>query len=122
MVVALAACSVGEFPGGGTIDAPAPKVDAGPGMADAPIDAGADPAMTFDMVIKPLATSLGCLGCHPSQHSPDLSAYDKIDPKYFTHPGSDSLLVTRGPHQSNAFFNADQKKIVNDWLDSVPAK
>lgn len=123
VVIALAACSVGEVPSGGVpVDAPPVATDTPSGTPDAAPDAGVDPSVSYDMIIKPLVSSLGCLGCHPAQHAPDLSAYDKVDAIYLKHPGTGSQLVTHGPHQGNPFFNDDQKKIVSDWIDSVPAK
>jgi hypothetical protein len=120
LLLALAACSVGEVPIGGV-----PNVDSGVPVTDGPaIDTpgAVDPATSFTMLIKPLVMGAGCLACHPALNAPDFGSFDKLDPKYVVKPGSGSKLVTQGDHQNIKYLPAAQVKIIQDWLDSLPAQ
>jgi hypothetical protein len=128
LFLALAACSVGEVPGGA-----APPTDAPPGNTpDAPpgmmIDAApmGDPgAASFAAMVTPIVTkdiegkqcSQG--GCHAGTFPPNLADYSKLAAKYKIKPGADNILVKKGAHMGPALPPADAATIAA-WIESLP--
>ena len=104
LLVLLTACSVGEVPleGGGGVDS---------GM-------GGDPNETsFNATIKPLVTA--CLSCHSAAQPPLLTSYAGLAAVYKAKPGASNILVLKGEHQAQPYFNANQKTTVAAWIDGL---
>jgi hypothetical protein len=135
LLLALAACSVGEIPIGGatpTPDAPVSSIDAAVTIDGAgsgtPIDAppvGGDPSASFTMIVTPIVTKdIGgktCTqaGCHAGTFPPNLTSYLQLADKYKKPPGNTNILTTHGPHTGPALPPADAKAIAG-WIDSLP--
>ena len=108
LLVSLTACSVGEVPGDGT------------GNPDSGM--GSQNEQSFNMVIKPITTT--CLGCHSGVTAPNLSSFSTLQAKYKMKPGATNILVTKadatgGQHQGVAYFNAQQKTAVTNWIEGL---
>jgi hypothetical protein len=104
MLLAMAACSVGEVPAGGG-GAP----DAGGG--------GGNPEATFNANVAPLVTR--CRTCHAGLQAPNLTSYTALAAKYKTKPSATNLLVNKGDHQGTLYFAASEKLAVAMWIDSL---
>jgi hypothetical protein len=105
LLVLLAACSVGEVPLGG-----GGGVDSGMGSGD-PNEA------SFNATIKPLVTA--CLGCHSAGQVPILTSFAALGAAYKVKPGANNILVLKGEHQAQPYFDANQKTTVAAWIDGL---
>lgn len=103
VLLALAACSVGEVP------IPGGTPDAGTG--------GSDPQATFNAKVRPLVTR--CLNCHGPAQPPNLTSYAMLDARYKTKPSSANILITKGDHQGTMYFSQPDKTTVAMWIDSL---
>ena len=104
LLVLLAACSVGEVPlgGGGGVDS----------------GVGGDPNETsFNATIKPLVTA--CLSCHSAGQAPLLTSFAALGPAYKVKPGASNILVLKGVHQAQPYFDANQQATVAAWIDGL---
>jgi len=120
LAAVLGGCDLGTV--GGT------AITDGGGSADAD---GAG-AASFTSMIAPLITAKGCTvggTCHMVQ-TPKLDSFANLQTsealyqaqggKYLKKPGSASLLVTKGPHQTlTVFFDATEKATIATWIDSL---
>ncbi len=132
LFLALAACSVGTVPIGGTppVDGPGPIADAPVATTDGPvgtIDApggGGEQAATYMTKIFPLVsneTNLGkacnSSGCHtPGGQPPDFSSYTTFAEKYRIKPGDTAKVVIKGAHSGPA-LTATSKQAFIDWIN-----
>jgi len=106
----LAGCSVGEVPIGG-----------------GGVDGGVDVAtQSFNAMVKPVVSRCAVAACHGGVQSPNLSDYAKLEARYKTKPGRNSLLVTKGTttvpvgqHSGMPYLSADDQTKVANWLDSL---
>lgn len=107
LLAMLAACSVGEVP-----------IEGGPD-AGSNMNNGTGGGQSFNAIITPLVNPK-CTGCHSAGTPPTLSSFSALQPAYKTKPGASNILVTKGDHAGITYFDADQKKAVADWIDSLP--
>lgn len=136
LFLALAACSVGEVPIGGTppADGPAATPDApsttGDGPTTPPPDApggGGDPSASYTAMVFPLVSNdstngraCNSSGCHsPGGQPPDFATFASFDKKYRTKPGSAAKVITKGPHSGPALTDKAKATFIS-WIDSVP--
>lgn len=106
---ALAACGSGD---GAELPDAAPD---GP-----PVDGTA----SFNEKIRPLVRQ--CINCHGvALNMPNLTSFNALEARYKIKPGRQNVLVTKadstlGMHYGILYFDVDQKKVVADWIDSLP--
>lgn len=103
-----AACSVGEYGTGGET---ATTPDA------AMTTTGGQDETSFNMMVKPLAASNGCTGCHGAQ-APTLTSWDMLQAKYKTKSGA-MILATKGAHQGSQYFNQTDLATVQSWINGL---
>jgi hypothetical protein len=61
--------------------------------------------------------------CHGGVQPPNLTSTDALRQtgaaRYLVKPGATSLIATRGPHQTTQYFTADERALVEDWVDGL---
>ncbi len=109
VAASLTACGGGE---------PSELPDAAPDSA--PVDGTA----SFNEKIRPLVRQ--CINCHGvGLTMPNLTSFLALEARYKVKPGRLNVLVTKadnaaGMHYGILYFDVDEKKIVADWIDSLP--